>query len=269
VLGGTTWERRPIDPLPGPRRLDELDQAERLNDSVALARAETIGPGGVRLAESRMAELLDEPVVLVDVNGGPDAVASGLAGAAQQLECDVVVLVDVGGDALAHGAEPGLGSPLCDAIFVAAAPALAREVPVVLAIFGAGCDGELTPDEVLERVAEVAAAGGLLGAWGLTPEAAARVQSAVDAVPTEASAQALACARGAYGTASIREGRRTVTRSPVGAVTFYLDAVRALESAAHLARAVAGAGSLEEANARLRDLGLQTELDWERRAAQE
>jgi hypothetical protein len=88
-------------------------------------------------------------------------------------------------------------------------------------------------------------------------------------VPTEASAQALACARGAYGTASIREGRRTVTRSPVGAVTFYLDAVRALESAAHLARAVAGAGSLEEANARLRDLGLQTELDWERRAAQE
>ncbi|MEA2369398.1 MAG: hypothetical protein QOH38_2116, partial [Thermoleophilaceae bacterium] len=24
VVGGVTWERRPIDPLPGPRRVDEI-----------------------------------------------------------------------------------------------------------------------------------------------------------------------------------------------------------------------------------------------------
>jgi hypothetical protein len=268
VLGGTTWERRPIDPHPGPRRLDELEGAERLNDAIALARAETTGPGGVRFAEARMAELLDEPVVLVDVTVGPRTVADGLADAARRLDCDLVALIDVGGDALAHGDEPGLGSPLCDAVFVAGAPRLAEELPVVLGIFGAGCDGELTPDEVLERVAEVAAAGGLLGAWGLTPEAMGPVQAAVDAIPTEASAMALQCARGAYGPAPIRDGRRTVNRTPVGAVTFYLDPVRALESAARLARAVIDADSLDEANARLHELGLQTELDWERRAVE-
>ena len=33
----------------------------------------------------------------------------------------------------------------------------------------AGCDGELTAREVLDRVAELGAAGGWLGTWGLTP----------------------------------------------------------------------------------------------------
>ena len=28
VLGGVTWERRPIDPAPGPRRVDEVEDQE-------------------------------------------------------------------------------------------------------------------------------------------------------------------------------------------------------------------------------------------------
>src|SRR5947208_1434862 len=46
VLGGVTWERTPIDPLPGPRRLDELDRAHRLNGGTALAGPYARGPGG-------------------------------------------------------------------------------------------------------------------------------------------------------------------------------------------------------------------------------
>ena len=50
---------------------------------------------------------------------------------------------------LAHGDEPGLASPLADALLLAAAPLLdAGGLRVLGAIFGAGCDGELTPDEV-------------------------------------------------------------------------------------------------------------------------
>ncbi|MFL5905693.1 MAG: DUF1152 domain-containing protein [Solirubrobacteraceae bacterium] len=267
VVGGTTWERSAIDPEPGPRTLDEVLDAERLAPAIALAGPRTRTRSGVRFAEARLAEALDETVVLLDVNGGPAAIERGIAAATAHLECDLVVLVDVGGDVLAHGGEPGLGSPLCDAVVLAAAPALARRVPVVLGVFGTGCDGELTPDEVLARVAEVAAAGGLLGAWGLTPEAAQRVETAVAAVPTEASAQALACARGAHGTVEIRGGRRTVQRTPVGALTFYLDAGAALRSAARLARAVGGAASLDDANAKLGALGVSTELDWERRVS--
>jgi hypothetical protein len=267
VVGGTTWERTAIDPQPGPRRLDEVVEAERIAPHVALAGPATATRDGVRFAEARLAEALDEPVVLVDVHNGPDAIAGGIAAAADHLDCDLIVLLDVGGDVLAHGDEPGLGSPLCDSIVVAGTPALVQRGPVALAVFGVGCDGELTPDEVMARVAEVWAAGGSLGTWGLTPEAVARLQTLVEAVPTEASAQALACARGELGRIAIRGGRRHVERSPLGALTFFLDPLVTLDSAARLAKAVGGATSLEDANDRLHDLGVSTELDWERRTA--
>jgi hypothetical protein len=268
VVGGTTWERLAVDPLPGPRRLDELSDLEPLTAAAALARPGTRGPNGVRPAEARMAELLGAPVLLVDPNPGPDAVGDALAGAARHLGCDLVLLVDVGGDVLAHGDEPGLASPLCDAVLLAGAerPAAAG-LRVAGAVFGPGCDGELTPDELLARLAEVAAAGGLLGAWGLTPEALAVAEPAAAAIPTEASAQALACARGALGEAEIRGGRRRVPRSPLGAVTFFFDPAAAVASAARAARAVAGARDLNDADARLRAVGITSELAFELEAA--
>ena len=265
LVGGVTWERQAIDPRPGPRRLDELVEAERLNGAAALAGPRTATADGLRFAESRVAGVLGEPTLLIDPWPGPAAVGAALADAAARLDFDLAIMIDVGGDALARGDEPGLASPLCDAILLAAAePLAAAGVTVLAGVFGAGCDGELTVGEVLERVAEVAAAGALLGAWGLTPPAVQRLEEAVAAVPTEASAQALACARGARGTAEIRGGRRTVERTPVGALTFYFDAPAALAAAAPLARAVRGAGDLEEANRCLHELGVRTELDLER-----
>jgi hypothetical protein len=195
----------------------------------------------------------------------------------------------VGGDALARGDEPGLASPLCDAVMLAAAAHLAKRavcpagghsaaastgrseagsapVPVLGGIFGVGCDGELRPAEVLERIAEVAAAGGFAGAHGLTEPIAVRLEQAVEAVPTEASAQALACFRGAIGETTIRQGRRTVELSPVGALTFYFDIAKAIWSAARLAAAVIDADDLEDANEILRARGIRTELDYERDA---
>jgi hypothetical protein len=268
VIGGVTWERRPVDPLPGARRIDELTGAEPLHAAVALAGPDTTGPGGFRFAESHMAALLGSWVVLVDPNPGPAAIADGIAAAARRFDCDLVVLVDVGGDVLAHGHEPGLSSPLCDAVMLAAAPLLAAQgVEVVGALFGAGCDAELTPDEVLERVAEVSAAGGLLGVWGLTQPSVERLERAVEVVPTEASAQAVACARGAFGPLAIRNGRRTVQRTPAGALTFFFDPQAAIDSAARCAAMVLDAPTLEAAQETLAAAGIRTELDYEREAA--
>lgn len=121
-----TWERRPIDPLPGPRRLDELSGARRLNAGVALAGPDTSGPGGFAFAESHMARFLGEETILVDPHGGPAAIAAAVDDAAEQLGCELVALVDVGGDVLAHGDEAGLSSPLCDSLLLAAAAHLGR-----------------------------------------------------------------------------------------------------------------------------------------------
>src|SRR6185295_13420028 len=269
VVGGVTWERRPIDPVPGPRSETEIEGARRLAPGVLAANGETrVRESGVLFAESRMAELLGEETVLVDATLGPASIADGLAAAAAELGADLIVFLDVGGDALAHGDEPGLASPLCDAIMLAAAARLwkARTVPVLGGIFGVGCDGELTPAEVLERVAEVAEAGGFAGARGLTPAVAGRLQEAVEAIPTEASAQAVRCFHGAIGEATIRQGRRTVELSPVGALTFYFDVAKAIWSAARLAAAVIDAEDLDAANEILRARGIRTELDYERDA---
>ena len=271
VVGGVTWERRPIDPQPGPRAADEIENARELAPGVLAASGDTrVRESGVLFAESRVAALLGEETVLVDATLGPAALAEGVTAAAAALRCDLIVFLDVGGDALAHGDEPGLASPLCDALLLAAAARIAADAgapPVLGAVFGAGCDGELRPAEVLERLAEVAAAGGLAGARGLTPQVAARLEQAIETVPTEASASAVRCFRGDHGRFEIRGGRRSVELSPVGAITFYFDVEVAVGTAARLAAAAAGAAGLEEANEILHDLGVRTELDYERDAA--
>jgi hypothetical protein len=276
VLGGVTWERRPIDPLPGPRAVSEIEDAEELAPCVLLARPgtrvrerterERTGRE-VRFAESGMAEFLGHPTVLVDINGGAAAVAAGLAQGARALGCDLLVFIDVGGDVLAQGAEAGLTSPLCDAVMLAAAARLSTAGQAVLAgVFGIGCDAELTPAEVLARLADVAAAGGFCGARGLTEPVAARLEGAMRLVPTEASAQAVRAFRGASGLTTIRDGQRTLELSATAAVTFYLDVDVTLRVAGRLARAVDGARDLDQANRALNGLGVRTELDRERDA---
>jgi hypothetical protein len=212
-----------------------------------------------------MSSFLGEPVVLLDPNPGPAAIAAGLDAAAAALACDLVVLLDVGGDVLAHGDEPGLASPLADATVLAAAPALAT--PALAAIFGIGCDGELTPAEVLERLEEVEAAGGSLGDLPLPAAALDRVEGALAQVTTEASAMAIRCARGETGRVEIRGGRRTVPLTADGGRLVCFDPAVAIRSAARLAQAVGDAPSLEGAQQILTALGVRTELDYEREAA--
>ena len=269
VVGGVAWERQPIDPQPGPRAAAEIEDAEAIGPAVLLARAGTrVRETGVRFAESRMAELLDEPTVLVDVRPGPRQIAGGLARAVEHLGCDLTVFVDVGGDALAHGHEPGLGSPLCDAVMLAAAVHLEGAGHSVLGgVFGAGCDGELTLAELTERLADIGAAGGLAGGFGLTPPIADRLEAAVEQIPTEASAQAVRAFRGVNGPVEIRGGRRTLELRPAAAGTVYFDIAVALRATARLAVAVMDATDLDDANRILTDLGVRTELDWEKNAA--
>ena len=279
TLGGVAWERSPIDPRPGPRSLEEIRGGRPCGSAAVLSEGGTTSLDGVEFSESKMATHLGRPVLLLDITHGPAALAAGIAEASGELGCDAVVLLDVGGDVLAHGSEPGLASPLCDAVVLAAGLILARSSEradgagwagdLIAAVYGPGCDGELTPDEVLGRITELQSAGALLGAWGLTPEACDLVEAAAEAVPTEASLMAVRCARGERGTVEIRSGRRTVELTPLGALTFFFDPVAAANSAIPLATAVSPAASLEEAHEALMGMGVRTELDLERARARE
>jgi hypothetical protein len=121
----------------------------------------------------------------------------------------------------------------------------------------------------LARLAEVAAAGGLVGARGLTDAVASRLEQAIEVIPTEASAQAVRAFRGGAGQVSIRGGARTVELSPIASITFYLEVEAMIRATGRLARAVDGARSLEEANAALNAIGVRTELDLEREAVRQ
>jgi hypothetical protein len=269
VVGGLSWERRPIDPVPGPRRADEIEGAQTIAPAALLAGPATHVRGREMLfAESRMAAFLDAPTLLVAPEAGPVAIAESLARAMKWLGGDLIVFIDVGGDVLARGDELGLRSPLCDAVMLAAAAHLSEAgAPVLLGIFGIGCDAELTSAEVLERVALVAQAGGLAGVRGLTEPVAARLEAAIELVPTEASAQAVRAYRGGHGPVAIRDGAQSFELSTVAALTVYLDVEIAYASAGDLARAVAETRSLAEANSVLERLGVRTELGHEHEAS--
>lgn len=268
LVGGLTWERRPIDPVPGARALHEIDGGWELAPGVLLTGPATrVRDRDVYFAESRMAAFLGRPTVLVDVGGGAPRVADGLAAAATALRRDLIVFIDVGGDVLAQGDEPGLRSPLCDALMLAAAGRLAgRGWTVLLGIFGTGCDSELSTAEVLERLAAVAEADGLGGVRGLTDPVARRLEESLEFVPTEASAQAVRAFRGVSGTVSIRGGTRQLELTSLAAQTWFLDVSRTIAACGRLARAVADAPDLESANDALHVLDVRTELDLERDA---
>ena len=190
-LGGVAWERFAVDPHhAGPRPLEHLGGIERIGAAAALTGGDGRTPEGVRLAEAGVAAHLGRPVALVDVNGGPASIAAAIEALADRLRCDLVVLLDVGGDVLATGSEPGLSSPLCDALLLAAAAHLPERFAVLGCAFGAGCDGELTVAEVLGRVAVLARDQAWTGTVSPAADAAREIVAVAGEVPTEAASDA-------------------------------------------------------------------------------
>jgi hypothetical protein len=265
ILGGLSWERNVYDPIPGPRKLSEVSNVRVLHRFAWMANPKSETDTGVRFAESKMASIRKEEILLVDINGGVKGVADGLEVALKEFKCDLLVGLDVGGDSLAQGHEPGLRSPLADSIMLAAFAELERRGQrTIWGVFGYGSDGELTVDEIEAALNKLAGAGGLLGAWALTSKIANELGEVIKTVPTEASAIPLKCFQGAWGKTAIRRDQRQVKLTPLTALTFFVSTTKLYETLARPAQAVRGSASLDQANDALHDIGIRTELDYER-----
>lgn len=264
-LGGLSWERYVFDPVPGPRHLAEVENVRVLHDYAWMANAQSRTKTGVYFAESKMSAVQRREILLIDINGGVGGVVSGLEAAMKELQTDLLLGLDVGGDSLAQGHEPGLRSPLADSIMLAAFMEMqARGQRMLWGVFGYGSDGELTVDEIEIALSKVAAAGGLLGAWSLTGKTAAELEEVIRTVPTEASAVPVQCFRGAMGESKIRSGQRTVRLTPLTALTFFISPSVLYDTLSRPAQAVRACPSLEAANNALHAIGIKTELDLER-----
>ncbi|MFW6449389.1 MAG: DUF1152 domain-containing protein [Halobacteriota archaeon] len=266
VLGGVAWQPVPRDVRPGPRSLDELTDVDVLGSHVGVASGTTETVDGVAMAEGDVAALVDEPVLVLDITDGPHALVDSLKEVLDELEIDLVVGVDAGGDVLARGTEPGVRSPLTDATGLVVLEAIAR--PSLVGVIGYGSDGELTHDELDEALAEVAARDGLIGAWGLTPRVRDELEGILESVETEASRLPVLAVRGHFGTHDIRDGRRTAAIGPASTVTFYLDP-EVLADRSLIVEVVRSVTNLEQAASRLHREGDHTELEAERRRLEE
>lgn len=263
VLGGLSWERSVIDRVPGPRNFHETRNARKINDTVWYANQSTITSTGVKFAESRMAEFYGRETLLIDINKGAEAVVRGLLDAADKLDADLIVGIDVGGDAIAFGNEPGIMSPLADAIMTASLSELEKKMRTVMGVFGFGCDGELTMAELETSIRKIASEGGLLGSWGITRHTLKELEKIVEIVPTEASRLPVEAAKGIFDRTAIRSGRKSVAISIISTITFYLSPGVVFEKISRPARTIYECGSLAEANEALHKIGLKTELDYE------
>lgn len=264
ILGGLSWERSVVDPIPGPRMLSEVESVRVLHPYAWMANPQSRTHTGVFFAESKMSAFHREEVLLVDINGGAKGVIDGLEAAIEELETDLLVGLDVGGDSLAQGHEAGLRSPLADSVMLAAFTELAKRHRTLWGVFGYGSDGELTVDEIELALSKLAGAGGLLGTWSLTPKIAAELEEVIKTVPTEASAIPVRCFRGAWGETKIRTDQRKVKLTPLTALTFLISTTKLFHTLSRPAQAVFKSSSLDEANEALHALGIKTELDLER-----
>jgi hypothetical protein len=264
LFGGLPWERSVFDPVPGPRTFEETKNVRKLNDVVWYANKDSVTNTGVRFAESGFSEVYGQETLLIGINSGPKAIARGILDAARKLGADLVIGIDVGGDVVAQGNEPGLMSPLADSIMTAAFARLEAEIPSIIGLFGFGSDGELTQKELESSMKLILQEGGVLGSWGVTHDALKKLEEVIAVVLTEASRLPTLYAKGEFQETTIRSGTRNVSLSMASTVTFYISPKVLYEKFSKLARCVSNCTSLEEANDALHSMNIYTELDIER-----
>ncbi|MFD7075994.1 DUF1152 domain-containing protein [Nocardioides sp. NPDC059952] len=254
------WERLRIDPVPGPRSRGDfigLRLVEGVRAEISTT-TDTLPPG--RSVLPRLAGDLDARLFLHDLADGAIGLAQQLQHLARALGADSLTVVDVGGDVVARGDEPGLLSPLADSLTLAAA--LRSGLPVRLAVVGPGVDGELPAEQV------IAILGGLGGTHVGTLGTADvnRVGDSLGWHPTEATTLAAAAARGLRGAVEMRRGQTPVPVSEASATVWRLDVVQTHDFP--LAEALIETRSLGSAETIIRGITVD-ELDYERRRARE
>ena len=194
-----SWDRLLIDPVPGPRSVQDFTGLSRPADNVweVTQDSQPVPPAGSSLP--RLASSLPGRLLLLDPSAGAAGMAEQIAAAAELFEADNLVIVDVGGDALTTGDDPGLRSPLADQLAIAAC--MRTELPARLVVAAPGVDGEIDADTLRRRLKDLHSQRlPTLTADDLDP-----IRSVFQWHPSEASGLLLAAADGHRGYVQVRD----------------------------------------------------------------
>lgn len=174
---------------------------------------------GAPLYEAEVAGATGVTTVAFSIEGGGRNFTEACREVMQTYDLDLFVTVDIGADAFFSGEETTVQSPLADAISVAAA----IELDGVYAVTGYGCDAEMPLAHLQRNMAQVMAAGGFMGAHGLTPADVELLSRVLEAFPDEeVEMWPRDAARGRLGTHYCK-GWWAIDVSPLAAVTLFFD----------------------------------------------
>jgi hypothetical protein len=257
VIATYAWDRLWIDPLPGPRGVADFRGLRPIGERnfAITPTTEPVPPSGSTLP--RLAADLADTLVLLDPYAGAVGMRAQLSELAHLFEPHTLTVLDVGGDAVARGDEPGLRSPLADGLAVAAATHLHLDVNVIVA--GPGLDGELTEGQVL-------AVTGANPSGHVDATTVERFRRTLSWHPSEATALLAAAARGLRGRVEIRDSGLAVDLTDHSSEAFLL-ALSDLVDVNALAPALAATSSLDEAEEVAREIFGLSEIDYERAKA--
>jgi hypothetical protein len=255
VIMTYSWDRLMVDPLPGPRSPGDFVGLRELAPFVHQVTAETTTrkPAGSSLP--RLARELPARIILLDPTDGAEGMGEQIAATAEFVGAGRIIAVDVGGDALTDGTEPGLRSPLADQLALAAC--LRTSLPTTLLVVGAGLDGELTTETLAARFD--AFDGTRLGS--VTAEDVTIVDSVLRWHPTEASGLLAAAARGLRGRVEVRDAGDQVELTDETPVIHAVDVPTI--AGALPARELVDTTSIEQAEKRLFEITGLSELRYE------
>jgi hypothetical protein len=224
VVMSYSWDRFMIDPLPGPRSAENFTGLRQLAPNIleVLPSTEPISPAGSSLP--RLAAELPARILLLDPTEGAIGMALQINAAATYFHTQTITMVDVGGDALTDGSDPGLRSPLADQLALAAC--VRTGLPSQLIIAAPGIDGELPPTTIATRL-ERLGANQLphLTNTDLTP-----IRPIFAWHPSEASGLLAAAAAGRRGHVEIRDAGDHIELTPATPTLFTVTAKNAFHT---------------------------------------
>jgi hypothetical protein len=253
VIFTYAWDRAVRDGVPGPKGAGDFVGLLPMTPGVFTV------PGGARAVPParstvpRLAVELPYTFALIEPRHGVEGVTRQLEELVRDVQPDSVDLLDVGGDILARGDEPGLRSPLGDALTLAACCQVNADVRLLVA--GAGLDGEVSAEDLRDALGPVV--------HTLTAEDVEPVEGVLEWHPSEAAAMLAAVARGVRGVCEAGDDGVAVPLTDDGARVHEVDLEEALRRN-QLARAIMTTASLDEVEAYSRAVCGASEIDHER-----
>lgn len=223
--------------------------------------------------ESAIREMLPYDTFIGGLLDGVVGLRDGLKQIIKDRQVDLFIGIDIGSDSFHDGNE--VSPPYSSLVdFMSLSAILQLDIPVVYALSGYGCDGEMELDELDERLSRVMEAGGYLGAYGLTQNDVSQMLEACKLFPDPIEPFAPHAARGDFGLKKVSVSNpwgKRVRVTPLASVIMFIDPHVLADSVAVGIKALTNTRSIKEAENVFKDkIGhypetwMKTIVDYER-----